>query len=180
MEIHWVHANELDSEDRRRAEDRIGSLAEGHSDLIDVRFVAKTTGHHQHGGAEVRITCQARGKEIVAARTRPDVSLALHDALDAFEGEIRRMRDIRQDRRVHQSAPPPELGIIDRVLVEEGYGFILTDSGDQVYFHRNAVHGGLDFGQLEEGQRVGLDFEPGDKGLQAITVVPAPLDAPSA
>lgn len=179
MQIHWVHPNELDSGDRDAAEARIAFLGEGHKDLIDVRIVAKTSGHHEHGGAEVRITCQARGQEIVAARTRPDAGLALHDAIDAFEGEVRRMREKRRDRRTHQPASPPELGIIDRVLADEGYGFIITDSGDQVYFHRNAVHGGLDFAQLEEGQRIGLNIEAGEKGLQATTVIPAPPDAPS-
>jgi cold shock CspA family protein len=48
-----------------------------------------------------------------------------------------------------------------------------------VYFHRNALHGGLELERLEEGQRVGLDLEGGDKGLQATYVRPAPPDAPS-
>jgi len=179
MQIHWVHADELSDTDRDAAEGRIAFLGADNSDIIDVRIIAKTTSHHEHGGAEVRITCQARGREIVAARTRPDAGLALHDAVDAFEAEVRRMREKRRDRRNEQPAAPPELGIIDRVLVEEGYGFILTDSGDQVYFHRNAVHGGLEFEQLEEGQRIGLNIEAGNDGLQATTVVTAPPDAPA-
>ena len=55
---------------------------------------------------------------------------------------------------------------------EEGYGFILTDAGERVYFHRNAVQNGSTFGALEEGQRVGLQIESGEKGLQA-TLRPA-------
>ena len=43
-----------------------------------------------------------------------------------------------------------------------------------MYFHRNALHGGLDFERLEEGQRVGLDVEGGEKGLQATVVRPPP------
>lgn len=42
-----------------------------------------------------------------------------------------------------------------------------------------AVHGGLRFEELEEGQRVGLDVEPGDQGLQANAVVPPPPGTPS-
>jgi len=71
------------------------------------------------------------------------------------------------------------LGLIDRVLVDEGYGFIITDEGNTVYFHRNAVSGGISFERLQEGQRIGLNVEPGEEGLQATVVVPAPPDAPS-
>jgi cold shock CspA family protein len=179
MEIHWRHVEGLDDEQRSRAEDRLRSLAKGHTDLIDLRIAAKPTRHHRHGGQEVRITAQARGREIVSARTRPDLALALHDALDAFERELRRMRERRRARRNERPAQPPMLGIIDRVFADESYGFIITDAGEQVYFHRNAVHGGLRFEALEEGARVGLDLEAGTKGLQATTVVAPPPDAPS-
>jgi hypothetical protein len=46
-----------------------------------------------------------------------------------------------------------------------------------VYFHRNAVHGGLDFERLAEG--VALNLEASEKGLQATTVVPAPPGVPA-
>jgi cold shock CspA family protein/ribosome-associated translation inhibitor RaiA len=178
MEIHWVHPEHFREEERRLAEERIRELARDRTDLIDVRISAKPTGHHVHGGHEVRITCEARGKEIVAARTRADTSVALNETLDVFEREIWRLRHRRRQEREERPAPPAELGVIDRVLADEGYGFILTDGGEQVYFHRNAVHGGLAFEQLEEGQRVGLNVEGGIDGPQATVVVPAPAGAP--
>lgn len=177
MELHWVQPEVFREQERVAAEERIERLARGHSDLIDIRIVARTSSHHRHGGQEVRITCDARGRELVAARTRPEAGLALNEAVDAFEREVRRLRDKRAKQRGHRPAEPPELGIVDRVLVEDGYGFILTDSGEQVYFHRNAVQHGLDFERLAEGQRVGLDFEGGEKGLQATVVLPAPPGA---
>lgn len=178
MEIHWRNVEDIRDEERQAIEERLRSLAAGHNDLIDVRIAAKPTRHHRRGGQEVTIACQARGKELVAARTREEVSLALHEALDAFEREVRRLRDRRTRRRSERPAVPPHLGIIDRVFAEEGYGFILTDGGEQVYFHRNAVGDGLDFEQLEEGQRVGLNIEAGEKGPQATAVVVPPPDAP--
>lgn len=177
MEIHWVHAGELPEAQRLAAEDRVRGLAEGHSDLIDVRFVARLTGHHKHGDKEIRITCDARGTEIVAARTREDLGLALNEALDAFEREVQRVRERRLARRGKRAAEPAELGIVDEIFRGEGYGFLLTDAGERVYFHRNAVHGDLDFDRLEEGARVGLQLEAGDKGLQATTVVAPPPGA---
>jgi len=176
MEIHWVHPGLFAEDERSLVEARIRELTQGSTDVIDVRITLRPSGHHRHGGQEVRITCEARGKEIVAARARPDASLALNEAMDAFERELRHMRDRRSGKREEREhpAPPAELGVIDRVVADEDHGFILTDAGERVYFHRNALHGALDFERLEEGQRVGLDLEGGEKGLQATFVRPAP------
>lgn len=178
MQIHWVGGDAFPEAEREAVEARIRELTEGYTDVIDVRITARTNGHHRHGGNEVRITCEARGKELVAARSRADLGLALHEALDAFEREVHRLRTRRRDRSLERPAEPPLLGIVDRVFRDEGYGFLLTDSGDQVYFHRNAVKEGLDFARLEEGDRVALNLEAGREGLQATAVMAAPPDAP--
>jgi cold shock CspA family protein/ribosome-associated translation inhibitor RaiA len=177
MQLQWVHPEAFHERDRLTAAERIEELAAGRSDLIDVRISAQTTSHHRHGHKEVRITCAARGKEIVAARSRSDAGLALNEALDVFEREVRRMRDRRSQQRPEAVEPAAELGVIDRVIAQEGYGFILTDAGEQVYFHRNAVRGGLDFERLAEGERIALDFEAGEQGPHATVVLPAPPDA---
>jgi cold shock CspA family protein/ribosome-associated translation inhibitor RaiA len=178
MEVQWVHPDVFRDQERQVALGRIEELARDRTDLIDVRITARPTGHHRHGGHEVRITCAARGKEIVAARTRPDAGLALNEALDAFEREIWRMRRRRVQQRDERPSGPPELGVIDEVRRDQGFGFILTDGGERVYFHRNAVQRDLEFERLEEGQRVGLNIEGGDQGPQATVVVAAPPDAP--
>lgn len=179
MQIHWSHVDRVRPAEREAVEARIRELAEGHNDLIDIRIVGRRTRHHRQGAQEIRITCQARGKEIVVTRTEEEMGLALNEALDVFEREVRRLRDKRVTRRLERVAEPPHLGLVDRVFPEEGYGFILTDSGEQVYFHRNAVTNGLDFEALEEGQRVGLNVEQGDNGAQATSVIPVPPDVPS-
>jgi cold shock CspA family protein/ribosome-associated translation inhibitor RaiA len=174
VEIHWVGLTELEEAERAAVEARLEQLAEGHSDLIDLRIAGHTTRHHHHGGQEVRITCQARGREIVATRTRPDLGLALNEVVDAFEREVHRLREKNRERSRVGVPAPPHLGIVDRIFREDGYGFILTDEGDQVYFHRNAVKEGLDFERLEEADRVALNVEPGREGPQATTVVAPP------
>jgi cold shock CspA family protein/ribosome-associated translation inhibitor RaiA len=179
MELHWQRPDLFREEERLGAEKRIAELARDRTDLIDVRITARTTAHHRHGGQEVRITCVARGKEIVAARTRPDAGMALKEALDALEREVWRMRHRRTQERDERPAPPPELGVIDELRREQGFGFILTDGGERVYFHRNAVHGGLEFERLEEGQRVALNLEGGVQGPQATVVVAPPPDTPA-
>lgn len=89
------------------------------------------------------------------------------------------MRHRRVQQRGERPPEPPELGVIDEVQREEGYGFILSDAGERVYFHRNALREGLEFERLEEGQRVGLDIEGGEQGPQATFVDAAPPDAPA-
>jgi len=179
MEIHWHGAKSLADAEREAAEERLRALAADRTDLVDLRISVRSTAHHRHGGREVSIACEARGQKIVASRTRPDLRLALNEALDAFEREVWRMRHRRAQRRDERPSMPPELGVIDQVFADRGYGFILTDGGERVYFHRNAVHGGVAFEALEEGQRVGLNVEAGVEGTQATVVLPAPPDAPS-
>jgi cold shock CspA family protein len=174
MQIHWVSPGEVEDAQRAEAERCLRDLAKDHDDLIDLQIVIRHSGHHQHGEREVRIACQARGREIVARRVRPDVRLALNEVLDAFEREVHRMREKRRDRSRRPPAEPACLGIVDRVNREEGYGFILTDEGDQVYFHRNAVKEGLDFDRIQEADRVALNVEPGRDGPQATTVIAPP------
>ena len=174
MEIHWVGMGQVEEAVRTAIEKRVASLAEGHEDLIDLRITGRTSAHHRHGGQEVKITCQARGAEIVAARERPDLGLALDEVVDAFEREVHRLRDKRRDQSRMRPAEPPHLGVVDRLFRDEGYGFILTDEGEQVYFHRNAVKEGLDFDDLEVADRVALNLEAGDEGPQATTVVAPP------
>lgn len=179
MEIHWSGLGDLSVEERADAEARLEILAAGYGDLLHVHVSGRTTAHHRHGDQEIRISAQAGGRALVATRTRPDLGLALNEAVDAFEREVLRWREMRRDRSREQPVEPPYLGIVDRIFRDKGYGFILTDGGEQVYFHRNAVKEGLDFDRLEEADRVALNVEMGHEGMQATTVVaPPPGTAP--
>jgi ribosome-associated translation inhibitor RaiA len=99
LEIHWHHTQWLSDAGREEVEDRIRELAEqGSDDLIDVR-ISGSSSRHVHGEQEVRITCEARGKEIVATRTSESLDQALHDALENFIQQVRQMRKRRRDHR---------------------------------------------------------------------------------
>jgi ribosome-associated translation inhibitor RaiA len=99
VEIHWRNMDEIDEKQRELIERKLRALADGQSDLIDLRIAAKPNSHHRHGGQEVHIACLARGKEIVATRMGSDLGQALHDAVDAFVGEVRKLRERRSERR---------------------------------------------------------------------------------
>ena len=99
MEIHWHHTQWLSEDGREEIEARIRELAEqGSNDIIDVR-ISGNSSRHNHGEQEVRIPCEARGKEIVAARTSDSLGQALHDAVENFIQQVRQMRKKRSDRR---------------------------------------------------------------------------------
>jgi ribosome-associated translation inhibitor RaiA len=106
MELHWHHPELFREQDRIQADQRIRSLASDHSDVIDVRISARPSTHHRRSGHEVRITCEARGQQLVAARTGTDPGVALNESLDAFEREIWRMRHRRTQRRRARSDTP--------------------------------------------------------------------------
>jgi cold shock CspA family protein len=176
MEIHWRNPNGLDDEERVATEQRLQELASGHTDLIDLWIDVARTPHHRKGAEEVTIRCQARGAELIAHGRHAETPLALREAIQTFQREVKRLRSRRRDRRSERPAEPGTRGVVDQVFVEEGYGFVLTDAGDRVYFHRNAISGGLDFADLAEGESVTLDFEAGEKGLQATFVARATLE----
>jgi cold shock CspA family protein len=52
---------------------------------------------------------------------------------------------------------------------DEGYGFLTTDDGREVYFHKDSVLN-QGFQRLKLGARVIFAEEQGDKGPQASTV----------
>lgn len=53
---------------------------------------------------------------------------------------------------------------------QKGYGFITTDSGQDVFVHHSAITGD-GYKTLNEGQDVEFDVEKGPKGEQAVKVV---------
>ncbi len=99
MEIHWVGLADIDEEQRTQVEERLERLARDHNDLIDVRITGHRSDHHRHGDQGVRIVCQARGRELIADKVCDEVGKALHDAMDVFEREVKRLREKRRDQQ---------------------------------------------------------------------------------
>jgi cold shock CspA family protein len=57
-----------------------------------------------------------------------------------------------------------------KLFPEEGYGFLKTPDGREIYFHRNSVLNN-EYDRLEIGTGVRFVAEVGEKGLQASTVL---------
>ncbi len=53
---------------------------------------------------------------------------------------------------------------------EKGYGFLVTDEGQDVFVHRTALKEGGKTQTLKEGDAVRFDIAPGDRGPKAVNV----------
>jgi cold shock CspA family protein/ribosome-associated translation inhibitor RaiA len=138
------------------------------------RVLVEAPHQHQDKGQiyHVRIDLTVPGKEIVVKRDpaehRPheDLYLAIRDA---FRAARRQIQDYVRERRgfVKAHEAPPH-GHVTRLFPKEGYGFLETPEGHEVYFHRNAVLD--DFAELAVGSEVRFAEEQGDRGPQATTL----------
>lgn len=128
--------------------------------------VEQTRRHHRQGRQfTVRIDVRVPGEEIVVTRDHhEDVYVAVRDAFDAAKRQLEEV--IREKRGDIKGHPVPLHGKVARILVDEGYGFIETADGRELYFSReNVVH--PSFENLEPGIAVQFIEELAAEGPQA-------------
>ena len=158
---------------RAEIEQQVAALVAGRDDLTHARVTLSKNEHKKADDvAEVLIVVQIPGRTITARKQEETFEQAIRSAFDAVETELEKYREKRASHEVRVS-PVPVHGVISKMFKDEGYGFILQDGGEEVYFHRNAVHD-MAFDDLEDGMEVSLNVEPGEKGPQATTVNPMP------
>ena len=89
---------------------------------------------------------------------------------DAFKAAGRRLQDHARRQRgdIKRRAPLPEARV-SKILPQEGYGFLTSVDGREIYFHKNSVLGGA-FPHLKIGTTVRFAEERGEKGPQASTL----------
>jgi ribosomal subunit interface protein len=158
-----AHSDALEAHIREKA----AKLEEFHPHITSCRVRVEQLGQHHQQGRQfrVRIDVRAPGKEIVANRDHhEDVYVALRDAFDSVKRQLEEtVRLQRGAVKVHET---PQHGEVARLLREEGYGFIQTADGRELYFSReNVVHPGFD--ELEAGTPVQFIEEDAAEGPQA-------------
>jgi ribosomal subunit interface protein len=167
-----IQTREIDMQPAWRAiiDERLARLAERYPELIRVHVTLRHGRHHLHGMEEVDIVAKFPGITLRAAKQEEEMQAAVHAALDALE---RQLTHHHEERRHFGKAPGPRpTGKITQLFTDRGYGFIVTDQGEEIYFHRNSLHE-LNFAALEPGFLVELEIERGAEGLQASRVFPA-------
>ena len=153
-------------------EDKAAKLDSISDAIISCRVVVEVPHRHQHQGVlyNVRIDLTVPGNELVIKREpHEDLYVAIRDAFDAAR---RQLQDYQRRQRghvkVHEEAP---LARVSKLFPSDGYGFLETPDGREIYFHGHSVLGG-GFSHLEIGTEVRFAEEDGDKGPQASTVIP--------
>jgi len=106
-------------------------------------------------------------RELSKYAVHDDIQLSIRDAFDAAR---RKLQDYARRRRgvlkVHEGSPHAR---VTKLFPEEGFGFLETADGREIYFHENSV---LDSGfrDFKLGTEVHFVEEMGEKGPQASTV----------
>jgi cold shock CspA family protein/ribosome-associated translation inhibitor RaiA len=162
----------------RKIEPRMADLQQRHSDLIHARVTIAKNLHHKKlaNVAEALIVVTLPGRQTMTARKEDQTfEEAIRTAFDAMAIELRKQREKRGRTEVRMSPIPPWRGVISKLCLKEGYGFILKEGGDEVYFHKHALQGSA-FEELSDGLDVLFNLEAGEKGPQASTVHrPSPI-----
>ncbi len=158
---------------RRRAE-----RLERFSDRITgCRVTIEAPHKHRHKGKlyDVRIDIRTPKEEIAVTHAglqnhaHEDVYVAIRDA---FAAAVRILEDhMRKLRGATKTHEVPLHGKVVRLMSSEGYGFVETSDGREVYFHKNSVVGG-GFDKLEAGTEVRIVVAENEsaQGPQATTV----------
>ncbi len=151
---------------------------DAHADrMMGCRVVVQPAAkHRRHGNLyEVRLDITVPGEEIVVTRgpgehaEYRDIQVALRDAFDSAR---RQLEDyVRCRRGAVKALEGAPHAWVSKLFPEEGYGFLETPGGREVYFHRRSVlHEGFD--RLQVGTEVTFVEEEGKRGPQASTVKP--------
>jgi cold shock CspA family protein/ribosome-associated translation inhibitor RaiA len=170
------------------------SMIRDHVEKLERRFgrlvacrVSVEALHRQHRTGnlyEVHITMSVPGKDLAVSRephkakeryANPDVRTCVRDAFDAAE---RQLEAYKGKLRTDTSVPNGSAVTGQVTLIEPGadHGFILTNTGTQLYFHRDSVTNAR-FEDLKEGVLVHYVEEEGDAGPTATKVRIAAAEA---
>ena len=160
---------DIQPELRERITQRLEELNAQHEDIVHARVALDKDTHHQQGVDEARVILALSGKRLTAKKTATSLYDAANAALETIERELQEFRD--QRRGVVKEPGPRIRGRILRIFRDRGYGFVETETYQEVYFHTNSVHG-IAFEELEEGMAMDLEIEAGEKGPQASRITP--------
>jgi ribosomal subunit interface protein len=147
--------------------DRVAKLEQFHARIMSCRVVLEQPARHKQQGKQfvVHVDVKVPGGEIAVNRDHhEDIYVALRDAFDAARRKLEDFaREQRGDVKHHE---PTQSGKVARILAGEGYGFIVTADGRELYFSRENVVTPA-FERLTPGTEVHFIEEPADERPQA-------------
>jgi ribosomal subunit interface protein len=160
----------INDETEELIRDKATKLDRFYDQIVGCRVKVEMPHRSQRSGMmySVRIELTVPGSELIVKR---EPNEDLHAAIvNSFETAQRRIKEYAEKQRgnvkTHFEKP---VARVSRIFPEQGYGFLVTHEGREVYFHENAVLDGK-FGALIAGTEVTFIEETGDKGAQASSV----------
>ena len=161
---------------QRRIEGEIEKLEKFFGRITACNVVIEAPGHHKAHGDLFSLSVHLSlpdGREVIANRNPPqdhaheDPYVAIRDVFRAAKRQLQdQVRKLDGKTKTHEA---PMFATVKSLVAEQDYGFLGTDDGAEIYFHRNAVLNDA-FDSLEVGTRVNYVAELGENGLQASTV----------
>jgi cold shock CspA family protein len=107
----------------------------------------------------------SKGRETTSERNF--LMLTIRASFDAARRQLQdHARRRRSDVKTHVQAPQ---ATVSKLFVSQGYGYLETADGREIYFHANSVIGAA-FEKLKLGSNAEFVEESGQKGPQASTV----------
>lgn len=150
--------------------EKAGKLRTFHDGIISCRVMVEVPHRSQKKGHpyNVRIELTVPGGDVVVKREpSEDLRAAIVSSFDIAERQLKSYAGRqRGEVKTHEEKPTAR---VDKIFLDEGYGFLMTLDGREIYFHENAVLGAK-FKELSEGMLVSFVEREGDKGAQASSV----------
>jgi len=151
-----------------RIREKTAKLEQFHARITSCRVTVEESRKHHSQGRHfgVRIELRVPGREPIVSRLHhhEDPYVALRDAFGAAR---RRLEETaRADRGEVKIHVTPQHGKVARVMLDEGFGFIETTDGRELYFSRENVVYPV-FEELGSGADVQFFEEAAGDGSQA-------------
>lgn len=174
-----IYFKQIDKDDAVEAliRDRVAKLERVCDHIISCRVTVAMDNKKGRTGNPIRVTIDLRvppGHEVVARRESNRMMLegdARPVIIEAFEAAEQQLRKLAEQQQGEVKVHPEQTveAIVTTLLRDEGYGFVKTLDGRDVYFHKNSVLRG-DFDRMDVGTGVNLSVEMGEEGPQATSL----------
>ncbi len=177
VQLSWHHVRPSEAV-ARRVREKAERLERFYDRIIGCTVTLEAPSrHHRQSGPQYRVRIELSvpggrlvvGRDPVKTRTHADLYAAVNAA---FREARRRLQD--HTRRIEgrvKAHVPSSRAEVARLFPEEGYGFLRTQDGREIYFHERSVLRGA-FARLRIGSTVRFAEELGEEGPQASTVAP--------
>lgn len=160
---HIPHSEALEALVQQKAE----KLQQFYPHIMSCRVVIEVPHKHKQQGRafNIRLDITVPGKEFaINHEADEDVNVAVRDTFNAAKRQLEEYgRRQRGDTKTHAQTLH---GRVKRLNWEEGYGFIETPDGQELYFHRDNL-ANINFDKLAEGSEVQFVEDIAGEGLQA-------------